>query len=152
MASWESSCRADCHWREGLLAHAQNVQKSSHWESCASSIGNKKFFDHMQNTGLGHTTQHHCYQRLQVTGQKSDVNKNGGPFLMHEIQCLSYSKIRGEKRNKAQGKQSGQGSHQDCTCIPDYILYVNAVCLQTPQSLTLAAAQKKLPELIYRQL
>lgn len=50
---------------------------------------------------------------------------------MHEIQCLSYSKMRGETRNKAEGKQSGQGSHQNCTCIPDYILYVNAVCLFT---------------------
>lgn len=50
---------------------------------------------------------------------------------MHEIQCLSYSKMRGEKRNKAQGNQSGQDSHQDCTRIPDYILYVNAVCLFT---------------------
>lgn len=73
---------------------------------------------------------------------------------MHEIQCLSYSKMRGEKRNKAQGNQSGRGSHQDCTRIPDCILYDNAICLFTdpPQSLTLAAAQKKLPELIYRQL
>lgn len=72
---------------------------------------------------------------------------------MHEIQCLSYSKMRGETRDKAQGNQRGQGSHQKCACIPDYILYVNAVCLFTnPQSLALATAQKKLPELIYRQL